>query len=154
MKKIKFVTAILFPVMLTGCAGSATHKVVKTDPAADQALSCQQADDEIARSQAIINGVNEDKDDVSGADVVDGILYFPFNLIAKNSNYSNALTAANQRITSLKQLKTEKNCVDDGNLEVTSAALKTKIEELDKMYADKQISEQEYKSLKLKALGL
>lgn len=152
--KLIITTTLLSVSLFTGCAGSAAHKVVRTDPVADHALNCQQADGEIARCQAVINGVNEDKDDVSGADVMDGILYFPFNLIAKNSNYSNALTAANQRIISLKQLKKEKNCKEDGAQDAASTALTTKIAEINKMYQDKLISEEEYKALKLKALGI
>ena len=85
---------------------------------------------------------------------MDGILYFPFNLIAKNSNYSNALTAANQRIISLNKLKKEKNCKEDGAQDAASTALTTKIAEINKMYQDKLISEEEYKALKLKALGI
>ncbi len=148
------ITLAISSAFLMGCAGSAAHKVVKTDPVADSVLNCQQADAEIARCQAVINEVNEDKDDVSGSDVMDGILYFPFNLIAKNSNYSNALTAANQRIISLKQLKQEKKCIEDGNQVASSKELATKIAEINKMHEDKLISEEEYKTLRLKALGL
>lgn len=144
----------LIPLLLAGCAGSANHQVVKTNQVADQNLTCQQADNEIARCQAIINGVNDDKSDVSGADVMDGILWFPFNLIAKNANYSNALKAADERIISLQKLKQEKNCVDDGAQEASAKALQSKIAEIDQMYEDKLISEEEYKELKLKALGL
>lgn len=148
---------LIFPafLLISACAGSASHKVVRTDPVTDQSLSCQQADDEIARAQAIINGVNDDKADMSGADVMDGLLYFPFNLIAKNSNYSNALTAANQRIISLKSLKQEKGCpASDVEQIASSDSLSRKIKELNKMYEDKLITENEYKSLKLKLLGL
>ena len=141
-------------VALAGCAGSASHKVVQTNPASDQALSCQQAEAEIARAQVIINEVNDDKADISGADVMDGILYFPFNLIAKNSNYSNALTAANQRIISLKEIKNQKGCPDDALHQVADNTLTSKITELNKMHLEGQISEEEYKSLKLKLLGL
>jgi len=141
-------------VTLAGCAGSANHKVVQTNPVNDQALSCQQADAEISRAQAIINEVNDDKADISGADVMDGILYFPFNLIAKNSNYSNALTAANQRIISLKELKNQKNCLDDTSHQVADNALTNRLTELNKMHSEGLISEEEYKSLKLKLLGL
>ncbi len=147
-------TLIFSATFLIGCAGSASHKVVQTDPVADQGLTCEQANNEIARCQAIINGVNDDKSDTSGADVMDGILYFPFNLIAKSSNYSNALTAANQRIISLKQLKKEKSCKEDGTQEASSSALTQKLTEIDKLYKDKLITEEEYKALKLKALGL
>ncbi len=151
----KMLISLTVVMLLAGCAGSASHKVVVTDQVADHVLSCRQIDDEIARSQAIVNGVNDDKADISGADVMDGILYFPFNLIAKNSNYNNALTAANQRIISLKTLKAEKSCPADNESHVASAgSLSSKISELNKMYKDGLINEDEYKKLKLKALGL
>ncbi len=42
--------------------------------------------------------------------MIDGILWFPFNLIAKNSNYKNALEAANGRILRLTELEKERSC--------------------------------------------
>ncbi len=149
-------TALVSISLLTACAGSASHKVVVTDQVQDHNLTCRQINDEVARSQAIINGVNDDKNDVSGADVMDGILYFPFNLIAKNSNYNNALTAANQRIISLKALKQEKNCPveKEGEVIAGNSDLEFKINSLNKMYQDKLITEEEYKLAKLKLLGL
>lgn len=152
MKKIIAVSSL---ALLSACAGSASHKVVVTDQVQDQALTCRQIDDETARAQAIINGVNDDKNDVSGADVMDGIFYFPFNLIAKNSNYNNALTAANQRIISLKTLKQEKGCpLEDKSQTASNNDLESKIKSLNKVYQDKLITEDEYKSAKLKLLGL
>lgn len=151
---IKRILPLFSIVILTACAGSASHKIVQTDPVADQNLSCKQADDEIARAQAVINGVNDDKNDVSGSDVMDGILYFPFNLIAKNSNYNNALTAANQRIVSLKTMKQEKSCPVNTEQVASSDDLSKKINELNKMYEEKLITEEEYKQSKLKLLGL
>lgn len=151
----KIISTILSSLFLIGCAGSASHKVVKTDPVQDQNLSCDQADAEIARSQAVINGVNEDKSDVSGSDVMDGLLWFPFNLIAKSSNYNNALTAANQRIISLKTLKQEKGCPTDVVAEKAAIDdLEAKMQQLDSMYANKLLTDEEYKQAKLKLLGI
>ena len=154
--KINSIALLILIVFLSSCAGSASHKVVTTNYAQDQSLNCRQINDEMARAQAIINGVNDDKNDVSGSDVMDGILYFPFNLIAKNSNYNNALTAANQRIISLKTLKQEKSCPLDSQDEAKTADsnLEEKIRSLNKMYQEKLISEEEYKAAKLKILGL
>lgn len=152
---MKFFLAVSSLVLLSACAGSASHKIVVTDQVQDQVLTCRQIDDEVARAQAIINGVNDDKNDVSGSDVMDGILYFPFNLIAKSSNYNNALTAANQRIISLKTLKQEKSCpVEDKTQTASNSDLESKVKSLNKMYQDKLITEDEYKSAKLKLLGL
>lgn len=151
----KIILTLLSSFFIAGCAGSASHKVVRNDPVADSALSCQQADAEIARAQSIINAVNDDKADVSGADVMDGLLWFPFNLIAKNSNYDNALNAANQRIVMMKQLKQEKQCKEltVAEQESKQQTLDTKIRELNQLYKDGLLTEEEYKAQKQKALG-
>ena len=47
---------------------------------------------------------------ISGADWVDGILWFPFNLIAKSQNYKNATQAADRRIGVLQGYKSKKGC--------------------------------------------
>jgi hypothetical protein len=62
------------------------------------------------KAQFVIDGVNRDKEDLTGADVIDGLLWFPFNLIAKDANYRDALEAGNQRIARLTELEKEKNC--------------------------------------------
>lgn len=154
MNKNNFLLAFVASVALGGCAGSANHKVVRNNPAEDQGLTCQQADAEILRAQSIINAVNEDKDDVSGADIMDGLLWFPFNLIAKASNYSSALNAANQRVVAMKQLKTEKGCaeVQVAEQDARQKNLDTRIRELNGLYKDGLLTEDEYQKQKQKAL--
>ena len=107
MKKERTLAPIVVAAVLGGCAGSASHKVVSSHTAGDEAMSCPQIEAEIVKTQVIIDGVNKDKEDISGADIVDGILWFPFNLIAKSQNYQNALEAADRRIQRLQQLKKE-----------------------------------------------
>jgi hypothetical protein len=145
---------VAFVTILSGCAGSASHKVVANDPTVDLNLSCQQAEAEIMRAQSIINGVNDDKADVSGADVMDGILWFPFNLIAKESNYNNALNAANQRVLFMRQLKKDKNCPEQqiATQEVKQQSLDTRIRELNQLYKDGLLTEEEYLAQKKKVL--
>ena len=94
----KLFTIFVIIVLVYGCAGSAQHKVVSANQSGDRDKSCKQLDAEIVKAQVIIDGVNQDKNDVSGADWVDGILWFPFNLIAKQQNYKNALQSADRRI--------------------------------------------------------
>ncbi len=139
---------------LVGCAGSASHKVVMNDLVQDQSLSCPQADAEILRAQSIINSVNDDKAEISGADFMDGILWFPFNLIAKESNYSNALNAANQRIMIMRQVKRDKNCPEQQMVQQTQnqQSLDTKLRELNRLYKDGLLTETEYLSQKKKML--
>lgn len=113
-KGVVFVAALAVSG-IAGCAGSATHEVVTANQATDTSLTCQQIDSDIIKTQMIIDDVNKDKADVSGADVVDGILWFPFNLIAKSSNYSSALEAADKRMGKLNELKKENNCPSQNN---------------------------------------
>lgn len=81
-----------------GCAGSANHEVISPYRAGDETLTCVQLDAEITRTQAIIDGVSQDNADLGGADVIDGLLFFPFNPIAKSGNYKAAVDAAGKRI--------------------------------------------------------
>jgi hypothetical protein len=147
----RIIAILTISAFVAGCAGSATHKVVTTNKANDESLSCQQIDGEIVSVQLIIDDVNRDKDDVSGVDVIDGILWFPFNLIAKHSNYKDALAAADNRIERLSGLKREKNC------EVASAEnandITQKLRELNAIYKEGGLSEDEYKIAKQRILG-
>jgi len=96
--------------LVAGCAGSATHDVLSSYQANDENLTCRQIDTEMMKAQLIIDGVNKDKDDWTAADITDGLLWFPFNLIAKDSNYTEALEAGDKRIARLTGLQKEKNC--------------------------------------------
>jgi hypothetical protein len=97
-------------ILLSGCAGSAAHKVVTANTANDNELTCSQLELEIINAQRIIDGVNKDKGDINGADIIDGVLYFPFNLVAKHANYSEALEAADNRIAACRRLQVANGC--------------------------------------------
>ena len=129
---------------LAGCAGSANHEVVTAYNASDEGMNCQQISAEQVRVQSIINAVNQDKSDVTGKDLLDGILWFPFNLIAKNSNYNDSLNAANVRLTRLDSLRQNKGCTD-AEYAVEEQKIKNRLDELDTLKANKSISEEEYK---------
>ncbi len=140
-------------IYLSGCAGSATHKVVTANQAGDTSLTCKQIDSEIVKTQVIIDGVNEDKADMSGADVMDGILWFPFNLIAKDGNYKNALEAADKRIAQLNEMSKGKGCItSNADLDKEPASISTDLRELNKLYKEGAITEEEYKVGKSKLL--
>ena len=64
----------------------------------------------MSKAQDIIDAVKRDREDLSGKDVLDGVLWFPFNLIAKSGNYREATEAASARISKLEQLKKQKDC--------------------------------------------
>lgn len=140
-------------VLLAGCAGSAAHKVVTANQAGDEALGCAAVDSEIVKTQVIIDGVNKDKDDINGADVVDGILWFPFNLIAKHQNYKDALEAADKRIANLKQMKADKGCSgSDAALQARASSTLTELETLARLHREGALSDSEYQDAKQKVL--
>ena len=149
-----FVIIIFFAIFVSGCAGSASHKVLTANEKNDSKLDCQGLDREIVKAQAVIDGVNKDKEDISGADVIDGVLWFPFNLIAKNNNYNNALEAADKRIARLNEIKKEKNCKNNTDeLKARSATLTEELSKLSKLYKDGSLTEDEYKAAKRKLLA-
>lgn len=104
------ILAVLLCVALSGCANSADHEVVVVSKAFDDDLNCSEIRAEKRRVQTIIDRVQQDKNDMTGSDVVDGLLWFPFNVIAKQSNYANAVKAAEQRIDVLRSMEKEKKC--------------------------------------------
>lgn len=104
------VITITTSLIVSGCAGSASHKVLSDYQAEDSSLSCQEIGIEMYKAQAVIDAVAADREDLTGKDVLDGVLYFPFNLIAKSDNYEKAVEAAGKRIARLETLKERKEC--------------------------------------------
>lgn len=154
-KLIPAILSFMLSIVLSGCAGSASHKVVTAHQAGDDALTCDSMKSEINKAELIIEGVNQDKDDVSGKDVIDGILWFPFNLIAKSNNYNNALTAADSRIAQLKSMQKERGCVIASNSEednMLKRSISSQLRELSSLYKDGSLTEEEYKQAKQKIL--
>lgn len=139
-------------ILLVACAGSATHEVVATHQANDETLTCGQIDAEIVNTQAIIDGVNQDKEDISGSDLIDGLLWFPFNLIAKSNNYESAMEAADGRIQTLQELRKEKQCAVASNQAGTTAQLASELRELNTLYKEGALTEDEYKKAKTNLL--
>lgn len=107
---IKQLAALLCIAFLYGCANSASHEVVTKTRASDVYLSCASIKSEKRRLLGIIDGVQQDKKDMTGADVVDGILWFPFNVIAKQANYAAAVSAARKRYDYLTSMEVEGSC--------------------------------------------
>lgn len=110
MRKNNYLILSLLLIVLTGCAGSANHVVVSVDRAGDASMDCKAIDAEIVRTQAIIDGVKLDEEDISVIDVIDAAFWFPFNLIAKEHNYNNALEAGNERLAKLYRWKKTRKC--------------------------------------------
>lgn len=150
-KKVCTPLVVSSMLVLAGCAGSANHEVVSAYNATDTSMTCQQLTAEQVRVQAIINAVNQDKDDVSGKDMLDGLFWFPFNLIAKNSNYKSALAAADSRLDRVDTLRKGKGCSDEQLVEAEKG-LENRLEELKRLRDKGLITEDEYNASRKKAL--
>lgn len=152
MKNI--ISLLLISIIISSCAGSASHEVVSANRAGDERLNCSELDAEIVRAQVIIDGVAQDKQGISGADWVDGILWFPFNMIAKSQNYKNATQAADRRISTLQNYKEKKNCKDNqGAISAKSADIVSELNQLSQMYKSGDITKGEFESAKRKLLA-
>lgn len=153
MKNNTFV-ALAAALLLTGCAGSAQHAVVSAHTAVDGSMSCAQIDADLVKVQLVIDEVNRDKQDISGADVIDGILWFPFNLIAKSENYEEALDAADKRIANLQQLRVDKGCkqISADEQRATVSRLSDELRALGKLYQGGALTLTEYEAAKKKVL--
>ena len=143
MKKTATVLSAIF--LVSACANSADHEVVTKTSSTDSLLSCSEIKSETFRVQAIKDGVQKDKDDMTGSDVVDGLLWFPFNVLVKHSNYSNANEAADARLANLKILSNEKDCGDATTAEAAKQQdISTRLSELKKLKDDGLINDEEY----------
>lgn len=136
---------VLLASLLTSCANSASHKVVALEKATDEYMSCSNIRTEKRKVQAIINGVARDKEDIDGADFVDGLLWFPFNLLAKSSNYSNATEAAEARIEYLSIMEAENGCkTSSRNSSKKDSKVSNQLKQLNSLYKDDILSKEEY----------
>lgn len=142
-------------VILTGCAGSADHAILTSYQATDTTLNCAGLQTELVKAQMVIDGVNKDQEDISGADVMDGILWFPFNLIAKSDNYEKALSAAGERVERLEKLKKEKGCkaVDEAETKSAVSKMAEELKALNQLRKDGALTEDEYSEAKRKVLN-
>lgn len=147
MKNI--ISLFIIGIIVSSCAGSAQHEVVSANKAGDSRLDCRELDAEIVRAQVIIDGVSQDKSGISGADWVDGLLWFPFNLIAKSQNYKNATQAADRRIGTLQDYKEKKNCDDTSKqIKAKSANIVDELNQLNAMYKAGDITKSEFEKAK------
>ena len=152
MRSIKF-QIVFVCLALAGCASSASHEILTENKAGDDRLTCDQLDSEVVKAQVVIDGVKKDKKDLTGKDVVDGVLWFPFNLIAKDSNYKNSLEAADKRIARLAVLKKEKGCTGTSEqVKQKTGDVLEKISKLNALYKDGALTKEEYMSSKKKLL--
>ena len=154
MEEFRKIGIYLTCLLLINCAGSAQHDVVSAHKAGDTDLTCKQLDQEIVRAQVIIDGVEKDKSGMSGADILDGLLWFPFNLIAKSQNYKNSLNSADRRIERVEQLKVDKGCESRSEeIKAKTEDLTQKLLDLNQLYKDGGLTKSEYTKAKRKLLG-
>lgn len=105
---MKTITALALILSLTACAGSARHTVPQTT--VNPALTCQQIKTELDKLDKLEAAIKKDKATTDGRDVIDGVLFFPFNLMVKAGNYSAAEKAAKTRRAELENLEKSKHC--------------------------------------------
>ncbi|AKH20418.1 hypothetical protein AAY24_08705 [Sedimenticola thiotaurini] len=136
---------------LYGCANSASHQVMKKEKAGDEYLTCREIDREIRKARIVIRGVEQDKEDMTGDDVIDGLLWFPFNVIAKQSNYSSAIKAAEGRIEHLTLLEVQQGCRDNiagssktGRADGADLEVANQLRQLNSLYKSGVLSKEEY----------
>ena len=154
MKELKKLGIYLVCLLLINCAGSATHDVVSAHKAGDTDLTCKELDQEIVRAQVIIDGVEKDKSGMSGADILDGLLWFPFNLIAKSQNYKNSLNSADRRIERVEQLKVDKGCAAETEaIQAKTEDLTQKLLDLNQLYKAGGLTKKEDTKAKKKLQG-
>ena len=154
MEEFRKIGIYLTCLLLINCAGSATHDVVSAHKAGDTDMTCKELDSEIVRAQVIIDGVEKDKSGMSGADILDGLLWFPFNLIAKSQNYKNALNSADRRIERIEKLKADKGCESRSEeIKAKTEDLTQQLLDLNQLYKDGGLTKSEYTKAKRKLLG-
>ena len=154
MEEFRKIGMYLTCIILINCAGSAQHDVVSAHKAGDTDMTCKELDQEIVRAQVIIDGVEKDKSGMSGADILDGLLWFPFNLIAKSQNYKNALNSADRRIERVEKLKVDKGCESRSEeIKAKTEDLTQQLLDLNKLYKDGALTKSEYTKAKRKLLG-
>ena len=157
MRLIQLLAVVATPAILYGCANSASHQVVKKEKAQDDYMSCSDIRLEKRKVQAIVSGVEQDKQDMTGSDVVDGILWFPFNVIAKQSNYASATDAAEGRIENLALLEVERGCSPDAPTMAGQTPADKKVAEqvkqLNDLYKDGLLTQEEFLTKRKAALA-
>ena len=154
MEEFRKIGIYLTCLLLINCAGSAQHDVVSAHKAGDTDMTCKELDSEIVRAQVIIDGVEKDKSGMSGADILDGLLWFPFNLIAKSQNYKNALNSADRRIERIEKLKADKGCESRSEeIKAKTEDLTQQLLDLNQLYKDGGLTKSEYTKAKRKLLG-
>ena len=154
MEEFRKIGIYLTCLLLINCAGSAQHDVVSAHKAGDTDMTCKELDTEIVRAQVIIDGVEKDKSGMSGADILDGLLWFPFNLIAKSQNYKNSLNSADRRIERVEQLKADKGCESRSEeIKAKTEDLTQQLLDLNQLYKDGGLTKSEYTKAKRKLLG-
>ena len=154
MEEFRKIGIYLTCLLLINCAGSAQHDVVSAHKAGDTDMTCKELDSEIVRAQVIIDGVEKDKSGMSGADILDGLLWFPFNLIAKSQNYKNALNSADRRIERVEKLKVDKGCESRSEeIKAKTEDLTQQLLDLNQLYKDGGLTKSEYTKAKRKLLG-
>lgn len=147
----KTITVTVFSLFMFGCANP---HVVQERQIGDNKLSCSAITNQIAEAEQFERKARREKG-VTGTNVAAALFFWPAMLVTF-SNAGDAIEAANERKRHLHKLYTDKGC-DSGSSSAkkeNEESLSKRIMELNELYKQGAISEDEYKAAKQKALGL
>ena len=88
---------IIFLLLLFGCADK-SHTVINTYNPGDNNLTCAEIQNEVIKAELIIDAVKKDKKSISGAEVLDAVMWGFIPAITKGQNHKKAVEAANAEL--------------------------------------------------------
>jgi hypothetical protein len=145
----RFVAMTSITLFLFGCA---TPQVVEKKQLNDVHLSCSGIEVQIAEAESFEKEARGEKG-VTGTNVAAAIFFWPA-MFATYSNANEAIEAAVDRKEHLQTLYAEKGCDGTSASNTGEKGLSEKIVELNELYKQGILSEEEYEAAKRKALGL
>jgi hypothetical protein len=146
LRNIFVITGVAFVV---GCA---SPHVVDEKQVGDENLSCSELKDQIDDAGRFEKKARDEKG-VTGTNVAAAIFFWPA-MIVTYENAGDAIDAAKERRRNLGKLYASKGCSGDELKAGSGGSLSKKLMELNGLYKDGIISEEEYNAAKRKELGL
>jgi hypothetical protein len=143
LRNLAIVASALY---LTGCA---SPDVVTERQANDENLSCNQLLAAISEAEKFEEDARDDRG-VTGTNAAAVILFWP-GLLGTYANTAEAIDAAQDRQDYLNTLYSQKNCATGGS---SNSDLAGQLRELQSMYEEGLLSEEELSAARVRLLGL
>ena len=134
---------IIFLLLLFGCADK-SHTVINTYNPGDNNLTCAEIQNEVIKAELIIDAVKKDKESISGAEVLDAVMWGFIPAITKGQNHKKAVEAANARIERLEILKEKMQCASSNANNNKKNQIEKRLKQLQSMYDAGDLSKEEY----------